>query len=290
MAKLLKILLAVLACYAIVSGLAAWYLTGTYRPDKTRDKSTVGLDVTDVNFLASDGVRLRGWYAGGQAGAPSIALFHGYNGSRSELLPVARALNLAGYELLLMDMRACGESEGTKQSFGVHEALDVAAAVRFLKDTRKMHARQIGVLGLGTGASAVALAHETVKECGAAVLMAPYATLDGAFDRRLKSKAAVGMMPFGTLASALISRRIGVSPSSVRPIDKMPLLHPCATLIVGAGSDSTSPSDELQSMFSRAKEPKELYIAPGVSRLRLVDLNGSHLRSRIVDFFDEALR
>src|SRR5262245_19931834 len=182
MLKLLKILAAVLAGYAIVSGAAAWYLTGTHRPDKARDKATLGVEATDVSFLAADGVRLRGWYVNGAAGAPAVALFHGYSATRSQLLPIARELNLSGYELLMVDLRGCGVSEGSRQTFGVQEAQDVAAAVAFLRDQRKLSTRRIGVLGLGTGASAVILACDTVKECGAAVLMAPYVSLDDAFD------------------------------------------------------------------------------------------------------------
>jgi hypothetical protein len=46
-----------------------------------------GIPVQEVQFYATDGVRLDGWLAIADAHAPTIILVHGFKGSRFEMLP-----------------------------------------------------------------------------------------------------------------------------------------------------------------------------------------------------------
>ena len=290
MKKFLKAVAAVLALYVVASVLLGWYVTRSYKPSAPRDRGSMGFEVQEVELKASDGAKIRAWYAPGPGGSPAIALFHGYRESRAEMIPIARALNIAGYDLLLPDFRGCGESEGDGPTFGVREALDVTASVKFLQDDRSHLARRVGVLGIGTGASAVILANETVKECGAAALLAPYDALDATLDRRAHAKAGIGVMPLGFLAAEVVARKVGRPLSSVRPIDLIARLYPCPILIVGADKDPITPRTEIQALFDRAREPKEMYVVDNVPRERLTDLYQSLLRGKLVEFFDQTLR
>ncbi len=288
--KLLKALAALGLVFALLSGGTAWYVTATHKPTLERDSSTAGIAVEDVEFPSSDGTMLRGWYAPGSPGSPAVAIFHGHHGTRADGLPIARALSLLGYDLLLVDLRGCGASGGTLQTLGVKEALDVAAGYRFLRDSRPHSPRRIGLLGIGTGASAVILAHEAIRECGAVALLGPYASLEGAIDRRMKQRAGIGLEPAGLLVAEMIRMRIGSAPATVRPVDAVGKLAPCPVLFVGAGNDGTTPPLEIQELYERSLEPKELFIAPGIARERLLDLSGSHIGQKLKDFFEENLR
>jgi uncharacterized protein len=288
--KLMKWFVALTGVYAFGSAGVGWYVTSTYKPTLPRDKGTLGFIAEDVEVRSADGVKLRGWYAPGPPGAPAVALFHGHNGSRQEMLPIARALAVIGYDLLLVDFRGCGESGGDLQTLGVKEALDVAACLQFLTDARPHARRRIGVVALGTGASAVVLAHQALKDCGGAVLIAPYDTLEQAFDHRMRQKIGVGISPVGELASQVVAWRVGSPLREVRPIDVISKLAPCPVYLVGAAGDSTTPASELQGLYQRAAQPKELYIVPNITRTRLTDLYQSLLRAKLIDFFEDCLR
>lgn len=114
--------------------------------------ATLGLaGARDVNFLASDRVRLSGWYVPGRNGAAVIVL-HGSHGTRSDVLTHLRMLNAAGYAVLAFDARGHGQSQGETNALGWRGARDIAGAVAFLQRQPGVDPRRIAALGLSMGA------------------------------------------------------------------------------------------------------------------------------------------
>jgi alpha-beta hydrolase superfamily lysophospholipase len=291
MSKYIKIFVALFLIYALASAAFAWYTTAPYRPSHQANSDKIGIPVEDVQVKASDGMTLRGWYSEGLDTGPAIAIFHGHRATRMEGIPIARALLLGGSSVLLMDFRGCGLSDGSTQHLGAKESLDIDAAVKYLHEKKGFPKRRIGIVAVGTGASAAILAKNTVRDLGAAVLIAPYATLNGSLDHSCRSIAAgLGVNGIGALFLAFVKVRIGQSTSAVRPLDGIAALAPCPVFLVGAANDKDSPPDEIQLMYTKAGEPKEMFIVPAAGRERLTDLNSSDLRKKLTDFFDTYMR
>lgn len=59
---------------------------------------------------------------------------HGYQGRSIELSYFAHKMYDLGYNLLLIDLRGCGDSQGKFLSMGYYESYDLAKWVNFLKD------------------------------------------------------------------------------------------------------------------------------------------------------------
>src|SRR3954467_11439831 len=57
-----------------------------YRERGPTDPSSLGLQVTNVEFTSSDGIPLKGWWSSGNPSMPVIIFIHGLNRSRIELL------------------------------------------------------------------------------------------------------------------------------------------------------------------------------------------------------------
>src|SRR5215472_5363145 len=98
--------------WALLPAARAYTLLRNNRSESTPNASGTGIHVQNVTFTASDGVRLAGWLAIASSGAPTIILVHGFKGSRIDMLPWARFLYAAGYNVLLFDERGCGQSAG----------------------------------------------------------------------------------------------------------------------------------------------------------------------------------
>ena len=83
---------------------------------------------TDVSIRSFDGLKLSGTYYEFEKGAPIDILFHGYHGSAEQDLSggVYRCQKL-GHNVLIVDHRAAGKSEGHVITFGVNESRDAAA-------------------------------------------------------------------------------------------------------------------------------------------------------------------
>ena len=115
-------------------------------------------DAEDIFLPSYDGLRLHGQLLQQPSAKGTILLFHGYRSSWiidfSIVLPYYYSL---GYNLLAVDERAHGQSEGVYITFGVHERRDVVtwaqyAAMHFGPD----HPLFLG--GLSMGATTVLLA------------------------------------------------------------------------------------------------------------------------------------
>lgn len=86
---------------------------------------TRSLPFTEMSVTSFDRLKLYGKYYECIPGAPIELMFHGYRGSAERDLPggVRRCFQV-GHNVLLVDQRCSGRSEGTVISFGIHEHRD----------------------------------------------------------------------------------------------------------------------------------------------------------------------
>jgi dienelactone hydrolase len=107
-----------------------------------------GLDYDDVEFPATDGVTLSGWYIRPENGA-AVVLLHGAGSTRSAVLDHAVVLARHGYGVLLFDARGHGRSGGRAMDFGWHGDEDIGGAVAYLAGQPGVDA--IGAVGMSMG-------------------------------------------------------------------------------------------------------------------------------------------
>ena len=111
------------------------------------------LEYEEIHFQASDGLKLCGYFLKGVR-SEAIILSHGLGGGGVTMCPPARALQRAGYNVLMYDMRGHGRSEGDTVD-GVHEVSDILGAVEWLRSRPGIAAERIGGLGVSLGAHAL---------------------------------------------------------------------------------------------------------------------------------------
>lgn len=286
---LFKITLTLAILYTLLSALLAFLATSTFRPGPPQSTDSLGFPVENVEFRTADGILLKGWYSQAEWNGAAVILVHGYNGTRSDMVPIARTLALSGVSLLLFDLRGCGQSTGTSQTLGTHESKDVVAAIEFLENGKGYKSRGLAIIASGTGASATILAHERVKDLAGAVLLGPYYSLNGSIETRFKATMGPILGATSGLFQKFLQVRVGTPVHLVKPGSVIDKLAPCPILLVGAGEDQRTPPEEIAKLSEAAGASGELYIIPGVSRERMSDLGGSDLKKRIVDFINAHL-
>lgn len=128
---------------------------------------TVNLFYRDVTIPTADKETLAGWYIPAwsadrlmQSGEQELrqrraglVLCHGAWADKSQLLWLTPALHEAGYELLLIDLRGCGDSTG-QITLGLSEWLDVQAATTWLRKVGQVDSQRIGLIASDTNVSA----------------------------------------------------------------------------------------------------------------------------------------
>ncbi len=134
----------------------------------------------------SDGEELGAWFLDGKPGRPAVLLLHGHRGHRGHSLEAAQVFAQAGCAVLLVSLRAHGDSSGDYNDYGYGARHDVAAAVAFLR--QRCSAAPIIVRGVSMGAAAAVFAATAVRDDVAGwILESPYQDLRTALWNRLEN-------------------------------------------------------------------------------------------------------
>lgn len=137
-----------------------------------------GLSFQDIEFQASDGVRIKGWlipnssdklvvmtHVGGLTKYGSTREFKSFSklfNEEVEFLKVARHLHNEGYGVLMFDFRNHGESgpspNGGKAGVGLEEYQDVSAAMDYIHYRSDLAGKDIGFVSFCMGANSTIIA------------------------------------------------------------------------------------------------------------------------------------
>ena len=161
----------------------------------------------DMEITSFDGLKLKGRYLENRKGAPIEIIFHGYRGYGERDLSGAidRCFSI-GRNVLIVDQRASGKSEGNVITFGIKERYDCIAWVnhvieRFGKET------EIILCGVSMGGATVALASGEELPSNVVCILAdcPYSTASGIIKKIIKEmKLPVWLLyPFVKLGARL---------------------------------------------------------------------------------------
>ena len=120
----------------------------------------------DWYVRSMDGLKLHASYLPAEHAKRIVLLSHGYRGTRyGSIAHIAPYLHEQGCDLLFIDQRCCGESEGEYITFGAKEQLDVLEWIRKLHENNSQKL-PIYLYGQSMGATTILLAagHVLPKE------------------------------------------------------------------------------------------------------------------------------
>ena len=203
-----------------------------------------GLKYEEVYLNSSDGVRLHGWYLPHHQAEDVVLFLHGNGGNISHRGASIEIFNRIGLNVLIIDYRGYGKSEGAPGEQGFYE--DARTAWRYLIEQCGFESEQIILFGRSIGA---AVATKLAVEVGPERVI-----LESAFSS--SRDMAVRMMP-------LLSR-IAVMRYPFNSMERMKDIHARLLML-------HSPDDEIisyrlgEKLFQAANEPKQF-----------VNLKGDH--------------
>jgi fermentation-respiration switch protein FrsA (DUF1100 family) len=252
------------------------------------------LRAEEVTIPSASGAALRGWFIEGRPGGGAVVLMHGVRDNRLSMVRRARLLGAAGFSLLLFDFQAHGESTGDRITFGHLEALDVRAAIGFVR--RRLPAERVGAVGVSLGGAAALLGPGPLP-VDALVLEAVYPDIGRAIANRIRvvlgpvTGTTIGGLvacPLTRLFELLLPWVVGFGPADLRPIDRISEIT--APVLVAVGTrDQRTTITETAAIFDRAPEPKFLWLVDGAGHVDLEAYAPDEYRRRVVAFLAEHL-
>ena len=127
--------------------------------DPVRCRELIGkmllLDVEKINIKSYDGLTLAGYYYEVDEGAPIEIFFHGFRGSwQRDFCGITEAAIELGHNVLFVDQRAHGESDGRFITYGIKERRDALSWIEYVSD-RFGNDREIVLVGASMGGATV---------------------------------------------------------------------------------------------------------------------------------------
>ena len=250
-----------------------------------------GIPVRDISFAASDGVRLHGWLVVANPHAATIILVHGFKATRVSMLPWARFLYAAGYNVLLFDDRGCGQSDGWGIALGAREADDVIGAVRYLQGRGDLTNKRYGALGVSLGAGIILLAAAREPALVAVVADSAWADERPQLDR-------MGSVPLGRLAlpvlpyePSLVDALTGARLEDASPQAVIGRIAPRAVFLIHSADDqnTTTPLAGEARLYAAAGQPKQQWIAPSGGHAGALAAHPAEYQQRTLSFFAQYL-
>jgi uncharacterized protein len=138
-----------------------------------------------VTLTSKDGIKLDAWYAKTNIVAKgTVILFHGHVSKKSGVLSEADGFRQLGYNTLLVDFRAHGNSGGNTCTIGYYESEDVKLAYDYMSQKGE---KNIVLWGISMGAAAISKAmNDYEMQPSKLILEMPFASILQAAEGRLK--------------------------------------------------------------------------------------------------------
>jgi fermentation-respiration switch protein FrsA (DUF1100 family) len=239
--------------------------------DRTGWKQPTGAQ--DVWLKTTDSVRLHGWLfeAGERPALATIIYFHGNGGNISNVGWVGESLSSRGFDVLLLDYRGYGRSEGAVDGEAGLYA-DADAGYEYVTKTRGVRPSSVVLYGQSLG-TAVAVDLASRKEAAAVILESGFSSA---------SDVASTVLP-------IMPRRLHfLAKNRFESTRKLSSVR-CPVLIAHGDPDLTIPTEHGRLLFTAANEPKKLLIFPGVGHNVFGSLGDEYL-DRVADFLRTAIK
>lgn len=238
--------------------------------------------------VSFDGIKLSARYYN-QNSDRTILLFHGYRSSAKHDFSCAVKMYYEnGFNILLVDQRAHGLSEGKLITFGVKESRDVISWVEFLN--AKFPVNQIVLSGLSMGATTVLLSlrfkmPENVKcviaDCG---FDSPVEIIKKVAKQIFKIDATLVIPIMDFLCKILGNFSIqNVSTVDAVKNSKLPIM------LIHGKNDNFVPCEMSQTTYQAAKDHAKLVLVDGADHGISFLVDPKRLINELTNFFNENL-
>ena len=273
---------------ALVGEYAHRQIIHAHRNDFRDDPSRWGLSAAEeIDLITRDGIRLHSWLFRSPTARASVIALHGHGGNKHTCLPLAWLL-FPAYNVLLLDHRGHGQSEGRRTTIGYEERLDVHAAVDLL-EARGLG--PVGIFGMSMGGATALLASAEDPRIVAVVADSPYARLRWAVQQSAVLRGYPGFVApaLAYLGCWMTSLHLRYRMRAFDPIEVVGRIAPRPLLLMHGVDDDIIPVTSAYALFERAGEPKELWLIDGLKHCQAFESEFDAFQARVVGFFDRWL-
>jgi alpha-beta hydrolase superfamily lysophospholipase len=243
--------------------------------------------IEEHRLQTSDGESIGAWLVRGKPDEPVVLVLHGFRGSRGASLPAAKFYAEQGCSVLMITMRAHGDSTGEINDVGYSGRHDVVAAVAFLE--KDLPSRPILVDGTSMGAAAaIFAAAELGTHVRGYILESPYRDLHRAVRNRLSMYLPYPLDRVAYTGTTLMAPLVLPDVDRIAPIDHVADIPESVPVLFLTGTkDPRAQLSEVQELCDRTGGHAHLALFEGAGHENLVAANPRRYAEVVAPFLRE---
>ncbi len=242
-----------------------------------------------LHILSEEGFKLYGEIFRNKGSHKYVIIVHGYNCCLNDMYCYLADFYKQGFNVLFVDLRAHGKSEGEYIGMGWLERLDIKKWCRHLSYLDP--GASIVLFGQSMGADAVMMAcgeglPDNVKVC---IEDSGYTSVGSMYKTLMKEAYHIPSFPILNAADIIAKHKAGYSFLKADSCEQLKKSN-IPTLFIHAKGDSYVPFENVRILYDSANEPKELYTVPEAEHVCACFYDRDTYFKKIFDFTDRYIK
>lgn len=276
---LLSLGLILLVCGALLFvGLLMTMARALLRPPRMNDGKALhilkrlgpgdlGMSFQDQSFTVQDQashkpIKLAGWWIANPVPTTRCCiLLHGYGDAKVGAIAWAPLFSRLGFNLLAIDLRAHGESEGDFTTAGFYERYDVSQVIDQLRALQPQASRELALFGISMGAAVAAGVAALRNDLAGIIMESPYADFISAAATH-GQQMGMPLVRWQKQVVRLAQHQANVNFNEVAPVRLLRQIK-CPVMMIHSQDDTlVHPADE--AALAEAMQHRNKEYGPGV--------------------------
>ncbi len=220
----------------------------------------------DVYITSDDNLKLHGYRIDNPETKKWAIILHGYGGNALKMCTEAEQIYNMGYNIIMPDMRGCGESEGSAIGMGWLDRIDILRWLDYIIAIDEKS--EILLYGVSMGGAAVMMVtgEELPQNVKCAIEDCGYSSVKEEFDIQIEEFFGLPAFPIITSSDIVCLFRAGYTfeqASSVEQVKK----SKTPTLFIHGSEDEFVPFSMLDKVYNAAACPKEKLVVEGAGHV-----------------------
>ena len=246
----------------------------------------LGLKFNDFDITVDDTIKLKGWfvYSKHKSSLGTIFLLHGISSCKATLLKMAELLSNNGFNCVLYDSRANGESGGTNCTFGYYEKYDLSS---YIDSTivRYPNSSPYGVFGSSLGAAVAIQTMAIDKRIKCGIAESPFAKLREVIHDYFAEMFLLRINSIPDAALKYTEKIAHFKIDSVQPVLSAKRITQPTMIVHGLDDKHISPKYGKEIYNNLKSKVKIWYPIPKGNHFNLGQVGGEKLKQRIISFY-----
>lgn len=285
--SLLLALGGILALWLVASFVALALLRRRHDPLRDEPVPALWADrLEPLRLTTHDGEQLGAWFLdGAHADAASVIELHGRGAGRASRLGAAGILAERGCAVLLVTLRAHGDSSGDGDDYGWSARNDVIAAVEWLEARRPGSRVLLHGASLG-GAAAIFAAGELGPRVRGLCVECVYPDLERAARSRIEARLPGPLAWIAWQGLHVAALASWPEFRELAPLERITSLPPLPLLVLSAGDDACPTPTEAEEFRTRAGSLARHVTFDGAAHDRLLAAAPAAYRAALLEWLD----